>query len=73
MSKISFVSFCIENYADHVNKPSNEIYDLFRKEGLLAMLRDDYEDLHGMGMEYMVQFCDDYLKGAVIEKAMKWR
>lgn len=62
MSTISFVSFCVENYADHINMPSNEVYSLFRKEGLLDMLRDDYEDLHGMGMEYMVQFCDDYLK-----------
>lgn len=65
MSAISFVAFCIENYADYIKKPSNEVYGQFRDEGLLAMLRDDYEDLHGMGMEYMVQFCDDYLKGSV--------
>ena len=64
MSKLSFVSFCIENYAEHIQQPSNEVYDLFKREHLLDMLRDDYEDLHGMGMEYMVQFCDDYLKGA---------
>ena len=63
MSAISFVSFCIENYADKNNMPSNEVYRLFKDEGLLKMLRDDYDDLHGMGMEYMVQFCDDYLKG----------
>jgi hypothetical protein len=65
MSKTSFVSFCIENYADHIGKPSNEIYALFRKEGLLDMLREDYDDLHGMGIEYMIHFCDDYLKGSV--------
>lgn len=66
MSTTSFVSFCIENYADHVNMPGNEVYALFKKEGLLTLLREDYDDLHGMGMEYMVQFCDDYLKGASI-------
>ena len=65
MSAISFVSFCVENYADYIDQPSNEVYALFKKEGLLDMLREDYGDLHGMGMEYMVRFCDDYLKGVV--------
>lgn len=64
MSKLSFLSFCIEHYADHTHRPSNEVFDQFRDEGLLALLKADYDDLHGMGMEYMVQFCDDYLKGA---------
>ena len=63
MSKLSFTAFCIENYADYTNRAGNEVYDLFKKEGLLDLLRDDYEDLHGMSMEYMVQFCDEYLKG----------
>ena len=61
MSAVSFVSFCIENYAEYINRPSNEVYSLFKREGLLEMLRQDYSDLHGMGMEYMVQFCDNYL------------
>ena len=64
MSKLSFLSFCIENYADHVHRPSNEVFDQFKREGLLALLREDYDDLHRMSMEYMVQFCDEYLKGA---------
>ena len=63
MSKLSFKAFCIEHYAAHVGKPSNEIYALFSQEGLLAMLDSDYEDLHGMGMEYLMQFFDEYLKG----------
>ena len=66
MSSISFVSFCIENYADFAKLPGNEVYVLFKKEGLLDMLRSDYDDLHGMGVEYMVHFCDDYLKGRSI-------
>ena len=64
MSKLSFLSFCIEHYADYVHRPSNEVFDLFRDEGLLDLLKEDYDDLHGMGMEYMVHFCEDYLKGA---------
>ena len=61
MSKLSFISFCINYYAEHKGKPANEIYALFQKTGLLQLIRDDYDDLHGMGMEYMMQFCDKYL------------
>lgn len=64
MSRLSFISFCVENYADAVGRPGNEVYMLFKQEGLLDLLRTDYEDLHGMGTEYMVRFCDEYLKGA---------
>ncbi|MBP5212188.1 MAG: DUF3791 domain-containing protein [Pyramidobacter sp.] len=64
MSRLSFLSFCIENYADFTKRPSDEVYRLFKREGLLGLLRDDYDDLHGMGSEYMVRFCDNYLKGA---------
>ena len=63
MSRLSFKSFCIEYYAQHTGRPSNEVYQLFDKEGLLTLLDDDYEDLHGLGMEAMMQFIDDYLKG----------
>ena len=64
MSQLSFICFCVEHYADHVHRPSTEVYQLFKREGLLDLLRSDYEDLHGMGLEYMMQFCDEYLKGA---------
>ena len=63
MSRLSFKSFCIEYYSQHINKPSNEVYLLFKREGLLFLLDEEYEDLHGMGMEYLMAFIDDYLKG----------
>lgn len=63
MSKLSFKSFCIEGYSGRIKKPSNEVYDLFVRQGLLDLLDTDYGDLHGMGQEYMIQFCDDYLGG----------
>lgn len=63
MSKISFVSFCVEYYADRTNQPSEKVYELFKREKVLDMLRDDYEDLHGMSLEYMMQFIDQYLGG----------
>ena len=63
MSKLSFVSFCVEHYADHTNQPSEKVYGLFKSEKVLDMLRDDYEDLHGMSLEYLMQFIDRYLGG----------
>ena len=63
MSKLSFKAFCIENYAMHSGIPSNQVYALFAREGLLALLDSDYEDLHGMGVEYLMQLFDEYLKG----------
>ncbi|NLT08813.1 MAG: DUF3791 domain-containing protein [Ruminococcus sp.] len=61
MSKISFITFCVEYYAQHTNKASNEVYELFKQEKVLDLLENDYNDLHGMGMEYIIQFIDEYL------------
>lgn len=61
MSKLSFVSFCVEYYAEHIGKPSDEVYELFKREKLLDLIESDYDDLHGMGMEYLMQFFDEYL------------
>ena len=63
MSLLSFKTFCIEYYSNHTGIPSNEVYKLFKKEGILELLETDYEDLHGMGMEYLMCFLDNYLKG----------
>lgn len=63
MSKLSFVSFCVEFYAEHIGKPGSEVYKIFKDEKLLDLLESDYDDLHGMSMEYMMQFIDEYLGG----------
>ena len=59
MSKVSFISFCVEHYAQHTHKPSDEVYKLFKTEKVLDLLKDDYDDLHGMSMEYMMQMIDE--------------
>lgn len=64
MSEISFISFCIEYYAEHIGKSSADVYKIFKDEKLLDLLESDYEDLHGMGMEYLMQMFDNYLEGA---------
>ena len=61
MSKLSFKTFCIELYAEHISCDSTEVYALFRDTGLLEMLDTDYEDLHGMSFEYLMRFFDEYL------------
>lgn len=64
MSQVSFISFCIEYYAEHIGRPGDEVYALFKEEKLLDFIRDNYDDLHGMGMEYLMQLFDDYLGGS---------
>ena len=61
MSELSFLTFCIEFYSRHIQKPGPEVYRLFRESGLLDMLNTDYGDLHGMGQEALMQFFDEYL------------
>ena len=60
MGKTSFKTFCVEFYANHVGKTGPEVYDEFKKSGLLRELDEDYEDLHGMGMEALMQLFDEY-------------
>ncbi|MCD8157882.1 MAG: DUF3791 domain-containing protein [Clostridiales bacterium] len=45
--------------------PGNKVYELFKREGLVDFLREDYGDLHGMGKEYLMQLIDNYLGDAV--------
>lgn len=61
MSRISFIAFCVEYYADHTGTRSDAVYELFKREKLLDLLQTDYEDLHGMGMEYLMRMFDEYL------------
>ena len=58
MSKTSFKAFCVEFYT---GKTGPEVYAEFERSGLLKELDDDYEDLHGMGMEALMQMFDEYL------------
>lgn len=62
MSRLSFKTFCIEFYSNHIRRESDEIYRIFAASGLLDLLERDYEDLHGMSMEYLMQFFDEYLE-----------
>jgi len=61
VSLLSFKVFCIERYAEHSGAATPDVYALFKRAGLLRMLDDDYEDLHGMSWEYLIALFDEYL------------
>ena len=58
MSRLSFKLFCIELFADRKSIPSNEAYTLFENNGILQMLEDDYDMLHGHGFDYVIHDID---------------
>ena len=62
MSSLSFKAFCIELYADRNSMPSNEVYKLFEKNGILTMLDKDYDILHGHGFDYVLQDIDQIIE-----------
>ena len=62
MSRLSFKTFCIELFADSKSIPSNEVYTLFETNGILKMLDDDYELLHGHGFDYVINDIDNILE-----------
>ena len=62
MSRLSFKTFCIELFADYKSMPSNEVYTLFAKNGILQMLDNDYDVLHGHGFEYVIHDIDQFLE-----------
>ena len=53
----------MSNVGTEIPQGVDQVYDLFCREKLLDLLDSDYEDLHGMGKEYLMHFFDEYLKG----------
>lgn len=62
MSTLSFAVSCVEYYADHINKPSSEVYRMFKQSGILDLLYSDYDDLHGMSFEWLMDYFDRFLE-----------
>ena len=64
MSRLSFKAFCIEKYADLKSIPSNEVFSLFERNGILTMLDEDYDILHGHGFDYVIHDIDQIVEGS---------
>jgi len=54
MSRLSFKTFCIELYAERKSILSSQAYSIFEKNGILKMLDEDYDILHGHGFDYVL-------------------
>ena len=61
MSELSFKTYCIENYAEYKNISSSVVFKKFSDSNLLTHLNNDYEDLHGMGKEFLMDYFDKWL------------
>jgi hypothetical protein len=48
-------------YADKKSIPSNEVFTLFNNNGIMKMLDDDYELLHGHGFDYIIHDIDEII------------
>jgi hypothetical protein len=42
--------------------PSNEVYSLFENKGILKMLEEDYDLLHGHGFDYVISDIDQIME-----------
>lgn len=60
MSVLSFKTYCIENYAEYKNLSSSKVFESFVNSKLLNHLESDYEDLHGMGKEFLMDYFDKW-------------
>ena len=56
-----FLVMTIEQYADSIGSRSCDVYIRMKKKKLIDLIRDDYEDLHGMSTIYL----NDYI-GALL-------
>ena len=52
-----FLVMTIEQYAESIDSPSSDVYKRMKEKDLINLIRDDYEDLHGMSTVYL----NDYL------------
>lgn len=57
-----FVIFTVEQYASSKNKSSHAVYNELKEKGLIEILVNDYEDMHGMSTIYLNDYIDAYLK-----------
>ena len=51
-----FVVDCVEYYASFSDKSGEDAYIEMKSKGIIDLLKNDYEDLHGMSFEYLCEF-----------------
>ena len=58
-----FIVMCVEQYAASVHASSSEIYQKLNEVGIIAELKDDYEDMHGMSTYSLNEYIEQRLVG----------
>lgn len=58
-----FVVMCVEQYSSFSGVTSGDVYRKMHETGLIDDLMNDYEDLHGMSMEYLIDYIGASLSG----------
>lgn len=56
-----FLSFCLENYKEHINTNAEETLLLFNKYNVLDYLKDVFDTLHTQSKEYIMNEIDTYI------------
>lgn len=57
-----FLSFCLENYKEHINKSAEETLFLFNKYSVIDYLKDVFDTLHTQSKEYILSEIDTYIR-----------
>ena len=65
-----FIVMCVEQYAESVNLPSEEVYKEMNQKGIIEYFRLEYEDLHGMSTEFLNQYIGGLLSKKHGQKVM---
>lgn len=53
--ELEFVTFCIGNLSDRLNKSQTEVYNLLNDSGILQdYIVDSYDVLHTFGKDYLM-------------------
>ena len=53
-----FVIMCVEQYALNSKNSSHQTYIEMKNKGIIENLSNDYEDLHGMSLEYLNHYIE---------------
>jgi len=51
--------------------PGNEVFALFEKNGILQMLDEDYDILHGHGFDYVIQDIEEIIASSDLSDHLK--
>ena len=60
---LDFITFCVGNLADALNKSASQVYEALRSTGVLAdYILPCYDVLHTFGKDYLVEELTSILK-----------